>query len=202
MEQHIKRSAVPHIMFIYNMHIQLYKHLQTQADGCILCASLLMPIITQQYDSAGGKGVTLDYRRKSQFLFKDSLCSDTTTPLLFSRATIWRECTQLPILSWKFVTTILNGLQEVQRDIEKHSTGVASVLNLCEVLLHDCDACSTETGCDSIQQSTRGLERRWRNICAMSMERRLKSVTLTQLILRDCHHIHRLTVTCILFSII
>lgn len=73
---------------------------------------------------------------------------------------------------------ILNVLQELQRDIEKHSTGVASVLNLCEVLLHDCDACSTETECDSIQQATRGLDRRWRNICAMSMERRLKSVHL------------------------
>ncbi|GCB70645.1 hypothetical protein scyTo_0005735, partial [Scyliorhinus torazame] len=64
--------------------------------------------------------------------------------------------------------------QELQRDIEKHSTGVASVLNLCEVLLHDCDACATETECDSIQQATRNLDRRWRNICAMSMERRLK----------------------------
>lgn len=71
--------------------------------------------------------------------------------------------------------------QDLQRDIEKHSTGVASVLNLCEVLLHDCDACSTETECDSIQQSTRGLDRRWRNICAMSMERRLKSVTRSDL---------------------
>ncbi|KAF3849909.1 hypothetical protein F7725_019628 [Dissostichus mawsoni] len=69
---------------------------------------------------------------------------------------------------------ILTNLQTLQRDIEKHSTGVASVLNLCEVLLHDCDACSTETECDSIQQATRGLDRRWRNICAMSMERRLK----------------------------
>lgn len=68
----------------------------------------------------------------------------------------------------------LSQQQDLQRDIEKHSTGVASVLNLCEVLLHDCDACSTETECDSIQQSTRGLDRRWRNICAMSMERRLK----------------------------
>ncbi|XP_074471039.1 nesprin-1-like isoform X4 [Sebastes fasciatus] len=68
----------------------------------------------------------------------------------------------------------INQQQELQRDIEKHSTGVASVLNLCEVLLHDCDACSTETECDSIQQATRGLDRRWRNICAMSMERRLK----------------------------
>lgn len=65
-------------------------------------------------------------------------------------------------------------LQELQRDIEKHSTGVASVLNLCEVLLHDCDACATDAECDSIQQATRNLDRRWRNICAMSMERRLK----------------------------
>ncbi|CAO2628590.1 Syne1, partial [Lemmus lemmus] len=68
----------------------------------------------------------------------------------------------------------LSEQQELQRDIEKHSTGVASVLNLCEVLLHDCDACATEAECDSIQQATRNLDRRWRNICAMSMERRLK----------------------------
>uniref|UniRef100_A0AAR2ILP8 Spectrin repeat containing, nuclear envelope 1b n=1 Tax=Pygocentrus nattereri TaxID=42514 RepID=A0AAR2ILP8_PYGNA len=68
----------------------------------------------------------------------------------------------------------LNQQQDLQRDIEKHSTAVASVLNLCEVLLHDCDACATETECDSIQQATRGLDRRWRNICAVAMERRLK----------------------------
>lgn len=68
-----------------------------------------------------------------------------------------------------FLTT-----QELQRDIEKHSTGVASVLNLCEVLLHDCDACATDAECDSIQQATRSLDRRWRSICALSMERRLK----------------------------
>nr|KAF6462350.1 hypothetical protein HJG59_011373 [Molossus molossus] len=68
----------------------------------------------------------------------------------------------------------LNEQQELQKDIEKHSTGVASVLNLCEVLLHDCDACATDAECDSIQQATRSLDRRWRNICAMSMERRLK----------------------------
>ncbi|XP_041950505.1 nesprin-1 [Alosa sapidissima] len=64
--------------------------------------------------------------------------------------------------------------QELQGDIEKHSTGVASVLNLCEVLLHDCDACASDTECEAIQQATRGLDRRWRNICAVAMERRLK----------------------------
>ncbi|XP_061899190.1 nesprin-1-like isoform X1 [Entelurus aequoreus] len=68
----------------------------------------------------------------------------------------------------------LDQQQELQSDIEKHSTGVASVLNLCEVLLHDCDACATDAECESIQQATRSLDRRWRSICASSMERRLK----------------------------
>ncbi|KAJ0062831.1 hypothetical protein NL108_008118 [Boleophthalmus pectinirostris] len=72
------------------------------------------------------------------------------------------------------IQTKLDLQQELQRDIEKHSTGVASVLNLCEVLLHDCDACATDAECDSIQQATRSLDRRWRSICALSMERRLR----------------------------
>uniref|UniRef100_A0A8D2IHH5 Spectrin repeat containing nuclear envelope protein 2 n=1 Tax=Varanus komodoensis TaxID=61221 RepID=A0A8D2IHH5_VARKO len=64
--------------------------------------------------------------------------------------------------------------QDLQRDIEEHSAGVESVFNICDVLLHDSDACANETECDSIQQTTRSLDRRWRNICAMSMERRMK----------------------------
>ncbi|XP_048455965.1 nesprin-2-like [Rhincodon typus] len=61
--------------------------------------------------------------------------------------------------------------QELQRDIEQHSVGVTSVLSLCDSLLLDTD---TELECDSIQQTTRSLDRRWRNICAMSVERRMK----------------------------
>ncbi|XP_078090644.1 nesprin-2-like isoform X3 [Mustelus asterias] len=61
--------------------------------------------------------------------------------------------------------------QELQRDIEQHSVGVTSVLSLCDSLLLDTD---TETECDSIQQTTRSLDHRWRNICAMSVERRMK----------------------------
>ncbi|XP_010127231.1 PREDICTED: nesprin-2-like, partial [Chlamydotis macqueenii] len=63
---------------------------------------------------------------------------------------------------------------DLQRDIEQHTAGVESVFNICEVLLHDSDACANETECDSIQQTTRSLDKRWRNICAMSMERRMK----------------------------
>lgn len=65
-------------------------------------------------------------------------------------------------------------VQDLQRDIEQHTDSVASVLTLCDVLLHDADACGSDSENDSIQQTTRSLDRRWRNICAMSMERRMR----------------------------
>ncbi|KAM4690490.1 nesprin-2 [Rhinophrynus dorsalis] len=68
----------------------------------------------------------------------------------------------------------LSEQQDLQKDIELHSAGVASVLKICEHLLHDTDACANETECDSIQQTTRSLDKRWRNIYTMSMERRLR----------------------------
>ncbi|XP_032382889.1 nesprin-2 isoform X2 [Etheostoma spectabile] len=64
--------------------------------------------------------------------------------------------------------------QELQRDIEQHTESVTSVLTLCDILLHDADACGSDAENDSIQQTTRSLDRRWRNICAMSMERRMR----------------------------
>ncbi|TSV02078.1 Nesprin-2 [Bagarius yarrelli] len=64
--------------------------------------------------------------------------------------------------------------QELQKDIEQHTEGVASVLTLCDMLLHDTDACNSNVENDSIQQTTRSLDRRWRNICALSMERRMR----------------------------
>ncbi|XP_037652752.1 nesprin-2-like isoform X2 [Sebastes umbrosus] len=64
--------------------------------------------------------------------------------------------------------------QDLQRDIEQHTESVASVLTLCDVLLHDADACGGDSENDSIQQTTRSLDRRWRNICSMSMERRMR----------------------------
>lgn len=48
------------------------------------------------------------------------------------------------------------------------------MLTLCDMLLHDADACSSDVENDSIQQTTQSLDRRWRNICALSMERRLR----------------------------
>ncbi|KAL7388816.1 hypothetical protein ABVT39_021245 [Epinephelus coioides] len=65
--------------------------------------------------------------------------------------------------------------QELQRDIEQHTEGVASVLSLCDVLLRDEDAAGgTEAESDSLQETSRSLDQRWRAICAMALDRRLR----------------------------
>ncbi|XP_074540850.1 nesprin-2a [Halichoeres trimaculatus] len=65
--------------------------------------------------------------------------------------------------------------QELQRDIEQHTEGVASVLSLCDVLLRDEDAAGgTEAESDSLQETSRSLDQRWRTICALALDRRLK----------------------------
>uniref|UniRef100_A0A3Q2PMA9 KASH domain-containing protein n=1 Tax=Fundulus heteroclitus TaxID=8078 RepID=A0A3Q2PMA9_FUNHE len=56
--------------------------------------------------------------------------------------------------------------QELQRDIEQHTEGVASVLSLCDVLLQDADAAGGyEAESDSLQETSRSLDQRWRTIC-------------------------------------
>ncbi|ESO86158.1 hypothetical protein LOTGIDRAFT_129690, partial [Lottia gigantea] len=64
--------------------------------------------------------------------------------------------------------------QDLQRDIERHSAGVASVLNLCQVLLHDTDACPTEVEFNTLQTTMESLEKRWSNICQQSPEKRIR----------------------------
>ncbi|XP_076613023.1 nesprin-2a [Chaetodon auriga] len=65
--------------------------------------------------------------------------------------------------------------QVLQRDIEQHTEGVASVLSLCDVLLRDEDAGGGgEAESDSLQETSRSLDQRWRTICAMALDRRLR----------------------------
>ncbi|XP_058468686.1 nesprin-2-like isoform X4 [Solea solea] len=65
--------------------------------------------------------------------------------------------------------------QELQRDIEQHTEGIASVLSLCDVLLSDEDAAgSSEVESDSLQETSHSLDQRWRTICAMALDRRLR----------------------------
>ncbi|KAF4070784.1 hypothetical protein AMELA_G00277550 [Ameiurus melas] len=65
--------------------------------------------------------------------------------------------------------------QELQKDIVQHTESITSVLTLCDMLLHDEDACSNNSENDSIQQTTHSLDQRWRNICSMSLERKIRT---------------------------
>lgn len=66
-------------------------------------------------------------------------------------------------------------VQELQRDIQQHTEGVESVLGLCHVLLHDEDAAgSAELEGDSVEETSRSLDQRWRTICALALDRRLR----------------------------
>ncbi|XP_034756192.1 nesprin-2-like [Etheostoma cragini] len=65
--------------------------------------------------------------------------------------------------------------QELQKDIEQHTEGVASVLSLCDVLLRDEDAAGgNEAESDSLQETSHSLDQRWMAICAMALDRRLR----------------------------
>ncbi|CAL1544285.1 unnamed protein product [Lymnaea stagnalis] len=68
----------------------------------------------------------------------------------------------------------LEANQELQDEIQCHSAGVSAVLNLCEVLLHDSDACPTESEFTALQHAMKNLEKRWRNICVLSPQRRTR----------------------------
>ncbi|KAH9507316.1 hypothetical protein Btru_056892 [Bulinus truncatus] len=68
----------------------------------------------------------------------------------------------------------LEANKDLQKEIEGRSAGVSAVLNLCEVLLHDTDACPTEVEFTALQHAMKTLQRRWKNICTLSPQRRTK----------------------------
>lgn len=92
----------------------------------------------------------------------------------------WTDVPYVVWLRWTdaksvFVSVHMS-VQELQRDIEQHTEGIASVLSLCDVLLRDEDATGgTEAESDSLQETSRSLDQRWRTICAMALDRRLRS---------------------------
>ncbi|KAM9777590.1 nesprin-2 [Neosynchiropus ocellatus] len=88
--------------------------------------------------------------------------SDLAAPLIYS------VCHQNEI------KTRLTEHQEVQRKIERHADSVSLVLTLCDVLLHDRDASTSDPENDYVRQTSVSLDRRWRNICASSLERRIR----------------------------
>lgn len=70
----------------------------------------------------------------------------------------------------------------LQKKIEAESGNVGEVLNLCEILLSDCDAWKASLDTDSIKNSMKGLERRWKSTCVKSSERKRKIILTGKLL--------------------
>lgn len=61
---------------------------------------------------------------------------------------------------------------KLKKSIEKESGDIGEVLNLCELLLSDADVWKTHFNTESITSAMQNLERRWKNVCGLSAERK------------------------------
>ncbi|PSN34718.1 hypothetical protein C0J52_20229 [Blattella germanica] len=80
--------------------------------------------------------------------------------------------------SKEVVESKLKEHEELQKTIERKSSDIADVLNLCELLLTDCEACKTTLNTDSISAATESLEKRWKNVCGLSAEKKQRIHTV------------------------
>ena len=53
------------------------------------------------------------------------------------------------------------------------------MMNLCDILSRDCDACPTATETAAISAARASLERRWKNICDKCLQRKQRSRFVT-----------------------
>jgi hypothetical protein len=80
--------------------------------------------------------------------------------------------------------------QELQKDIERHGIGVSSVINLCEILSRDQDACPSSVEINAINAAKHSLEKRWKSICDTCMYRKVsieETWALWQEFYEQCH---------------
>lgn len=96
--------------------------------------------------------------------------SQLTTPLVFDGST-------QDVLDKK-----LQKHDKLKKSIEKESSNVAEVLNLCEMLINDVDTWQIHFNMETLTSATEGLEKRWKAVCGISTERKRKILFLWSLL--------------------
>lgn len=71
----------------------------------------------------------------------------------------------------------------LQRAIEKESSNIGEVLNLCEMVFNDSNTWKTHIDSESLSTSIETLEHRWKYICNHSVERKQKILTIWSLLM-------------------
>ncbi|XP_020291845.1 nesprin-1-like [Pseudomyrmex gracilis] len=72
--------------------------------------------------------------------------------------------------------------EHLKNTIEAESGNIGEVLNLCEILLNDCDVWKASFNTDALKSGMEGLERRWKAVCVKSTERKKKIAMIWKLL--------------------
>lgn len=83
-----------------------------------------------------------------------------TSPIFF------QTCTK------KEIDHLLELEETLRKEIELQSSTISSVLNLCDIIIRDCNAFDANGDTDSLTIAFSSLERRWQDICSQSVERK------------------------------
>lgn len=95
------------------------------------------------------------------------------------------QLTEAFVIESKTQKTIDKKLEDhemLQKTIEDESGKIGEVLNLCEILLNDCDAWKASFNTEPIKSGMKGLEKRWKSTCVRSAERKRKIIIAWKLV--------------------
>lgn len=70
--------------------------------------------------------------------------------------------------------------------------GVSSVVNLCDVLSRDCDACPTAAETAAVTAARTSLEKRWKNVCDLCLQRKQRSEFVNTSYLKMSGELHNI----------
>lgn len=69
-----------------------------------------------------------------------------------------------------------------QRAIEKQSSNVGEVLNICEMLLSDVDTWKAQFDTETLTVAVQNLDQRWKNVCSLSAEKKRRIFNIWKLL--------------------